>query len=228
MDKLLVIVAPCIPPYMAKDVPGLDLSPEGIGMITRAELESARKRAAEMLKRAGIVARQDELEWIEVVDFGLSELEQSGVQILTLVDTEQIAAKVLVLFPDQTEPEHTHPRLGDYLGKEETIRCQWGELYAYGPGEPTPNPKGHPPDHRRHTYTVWHETVLRAGDQITFSPDTPHWFQGGPEGAVFWSFSTKAIDVEGVFTDPNVQRTTVVVELGTWADFTGCPPGATG
>jgi hypothetical protein len=63
-DKLLVIVAPCIPPYMAKDVPGLDLSPEGIGMITRAELESARKRAAEMLKRAGIVARQGELERI--------------------------------------------------------------------------------------------------------------------------------------------------------------------
>jgi 3-keto-5-aminohexanoate cleavage enzyme len=29
-DKLLVTVAPCIPPYMAKDVPGLDLSPEGI------------------------------------------------------------------------------------------------------------------------------------------------------------------------------------------------------
>jgi len=29
-DKLLVTVAPCIPPYMARDVPGLDLSPEGI------------------------------------------------------------------------------------------------------------------------------------------------------------------------------------------------------
>ena len=29
-DKLLVVVAPCIPPYMAVDVPGLDLSPEGI------------------------------------------------------------------------------------------------------------------------------------------------------------------------------------------------------
>jgi 3-keto-5-aminohexanoate cleavage enzyme len=29
-DKLLVVVAPCIPPYVAKDVPGLDLSPEGI------------------------------------------------------------------------------------------------------------------------------------------------------------------------------------------------------
>ena len=29
-DKLLVTVAPCIPPYMAKDIPDLDLSPEGI------------------------------------------------------------------------------------------------------------------------------------------------------------------------------------------------------
>jgi 3-keto-5-aminohexanoate cleavage enzyme len=29
-DKLLITVAPCIPPYMAKDLPGLDLSPQGI------------------------------------------------------------------------------------------------------------------------------------------------------------------------------------------------------
>jgi 3-keto-5-aminohexanoate cleavage enzyme len=29
-DRLLVIVAPCIPPYVAQDVPGLDLSPQGI------------------------------------------------------------------------------------------------------------------------------------------------------------------------------------------------------
>jgi D-lyxose ketol-isomerase len=181
-------------------------------VITRAELESARKRAAKMLERAGIVARPEELEKIEVADMGLSELEQSGVQILTLVDTEQIAAKVLVSFPWQTEPEHKHPRLGEYEGKEETIRCQWGELYLYGPGEPTPNPKGRPPEHRKQTYTVWHEVVLQPGDQVTFPPNTPHWFQGGPEGAVFWSFSTKAIDVEDVFTDLDVQRVTVVVD----------------
>jgi 3-keto-5-aminohexanoate cleavage enzyme len=30
MDKLLITVAPCIPPYMAAGLPGLDLSPEGI------------------------------------------------------------------------------------------------------------------------------------------------------------------------------------------------------
>jgi 3-keto-5-aminohexanoate cleavage enzyme len=29
-DKLLVTVAPCVPPYIAKDIPGLDLSPTGI------------------------------------------------------------------------------------------------------------------------------------------------------------------------------------------------------
>ena len=181
-------------------------------MITRSDVESARKRSAEILSKAGVVVRQDEIGQMEVVDFGLSELEQSGVQIVTLVDTEKIAAKLLVLLPHQTEPEHKHPRLRDYEGKEEIIRCEWGELYLYGPGEPTPNPKGHPPEHRRHTYTMWHEYILRPGDQITFPPNVAHWFQGGPEGAVIWSFSTKAIDVEDVFTDPDVRRETVIVD----------------
>lgn len=181
-------------------------------MITRSEQESARKRAVEILSKAGVVVRQGEIDQMEVADFGLSELEQSGVQIVTLVDTEKIAAKLLVLLPNQIEPEHRHPRLGDYEGKEETIRCEWGELYLYGPGEPTPNPKGHPPEHRRYTYTMWHEYILRPGDQITFPPNIPHWFQGGPEGAVVWSFSTKAIDVEDVFTDPDVRRKTLVTD----------------
>ena len=181
-------------------------------MITRTEQEAARERAAEMLERAGIVARQVELEQIEVADFGLGELDESGVQILTLVDTERIAVKVLVLFPYQTEPEHKHPRIGDYPGKEETIRCQWGELYLYVPGEPTSQPIAFPAAHRRHTYTVWHEHILHPGDQFTFQPNTPHWFQGGPEGAVVWTFSTKAIDVEDIFTDPDVRRKTVIMD----------------
>jgi D-lyxose ketol-isomerase len=82
----------------------------------------------------------------------------------------------------------------------------------YGPGEPAPEPRGHPPDHRRHTYTVWHEHILFPGDQVTFPPNEPHWFQAGPQGAVIWSFSTKAVDVEDVFTDPDPQRQTIVLE----------------
>jgi D-lyxose ketol-isomerase len=53
---------------------------------------------------------------------------------------------------------------------------------------------------------------LYPGDQVTLRPDTPHWFQTGPHGAVIWGFSTKAVDVEDVFTDPEVRRRTVVVD----------------
>jgi D-lyxose ketol-isomerase len=181
-------------------------------MITRAEYESIRTRAGELLAQTGVVITQNELEGMEVADFGLSEIEVSGAQILTLVDNEKIAAKLLVMLPNQTEPEHMHPALGDYAGKHETVRCEWGELYLYGPGEATPNPKGNPPAHRLDTYTVWREYILRPGDQVTFLPGSPHWFQGGPEGAVIWSFSTKATDIQDVFTDPNIQRQTVIVD----------------
>jgi D-lyxose ketol-isomerase len=179
-------------------------------MITHRQLDAVRQQAIEILKAAGLSVRQDEIDQMEVADFGLSELERSGAQIITLVDTDRLAAKLLVMLPDQIEPEHWHPPLGDYPGKEETIRCEKGELYVYGPGEPSLNPKGCPPEHRRHTYTVWHEHVLLPGDQVTFQPNTPHWFQGGPEGAVLWSFSTKAVDVEDMFTDPDVRRETMI------------------
>lgn len=181
-------------------------------MITRSEFRQAQQRGAELLGKTGLAFRPDELAGIEVADFGLGELESSGAQILTLVNSEKIAAKLLVLTPGQALPEHAHPRLGSYAGKEETLRCAWGELYLYGPGAPTPEPKGRPPAHRQHTYTMWHETILRPGDQLTFEPNTPHWFQAGPAGAVVWSFSTKAVDVQDVFTDPEVARQTVVVD----------------
>jgi D-lyxose ketol-isomerase len=181
-------------------------------MITRQQYESARRRASEMLKTAGILVRADEVERIDVVDLGLSELEQTGLQIVTLVSTGEIGVKLLVLFPDQVFSQHRHPPLGDYPGKEETFRCQWGELYLYMPGEPTPNPRARPPVHRRDTYTVWHETVMRPGDQVTSPPNTFHWFQAGPEGAVVWSFSSRPTDVQDVFSDPDVQRVTEIVD----------------
>jgi D-lyxose ketol-isomerase len=166
----------------------------------------ARQKAIDLLRGCGVPFREEEFEHIEVTDLGLGELESSGGQILTLVNTEKIAAKLLAMLPGQALPEHRHPPLGEYPGKEETIRCQWGVLYLYGPGEPAREPKGVPPAHRRDSYTVWHEYVLHPGQQVTFPPDTPHWFQAGPEGAVVWSFSTKAVDVKDIFTDPQIVR----------------------
>jgi D-lyxose ketol-isomerase len=181
-------------------------------VITRSEFEAAHKRVKEILSKAGVVVHNDEIEQMEIVDFSLSELDLSGAQIITLVDTESIAVKLLVLFPNQTEPEHKHPPLGDYIGKEEIIRCEWGELYLYGLGEATPNPKGHPPDHRKNTYTVWHEHILHPGEQVVFPPNTLHWFQAGPEGVIIWSFSTKVVDVQDIFTDPEIKRKTEIVD----------------
>lgn len=181
-------------------------------MLTRVAYAAAQRRAVELLRRTGVVLSDSELSSVAVADFGLSELEQSGGQILTLLDTDEIAAKLIALFPGQTLPEHRHPPLGDYPGKAETLRCEWGEVYVYTPGSVTADPMGHPPAHRLQTYTVWHETVLTPGQQITLAPNTLHWFQAGLEGCVVWSFSSRAVDVEDVFTDPEVNRATVIAE----------------
>ena len=181
-------------------------------MITRSEYEAAQRRATDILRRTGISLHEDEFARISVADFGLGELSTSGAQILTLLDTDEVAVKLIVLFPGQTLPEHRHPPLGDYPGKAETLRCEWGKAYLYVPGAPTPEPRAEVPPHRRDTYTVWNAEVLNPGAQVTLPPNQRHWFQGGPRGAVVWSFSSRAADTEDIFTDPDVERETVVAD----------------
>jgi D-lyxose ketol-isomerase len=88
-----------------------------------------------MIKKASIVLKDEDLGKIAAADFGLSRLEKEGAQILTLLETERVAFKILTLFPYQTEPEHWHPQVGDDPGKEETVRLVYGTLYFYIPGE---------------------------------------------------------------------------------------------
>ena len=54
------------------------------------------------------------------------------------------------------------------------------------------------------------EIVLGPGDQHTIPPDTLHSFRAGPDGAVVSEFSSASRDDLDVFTDPAVQRATVV------------------
>jgi len=178
-------------------------------MMTRTELRLRQRQAASMLRQAGIVITPKEASTIEAADCGLGKFEQIGLGVLVYVNTERCCAKELALWPGQTFPEHRHPPVGATdPGKEETFRCRWGLVYLYVPGSRTRRPKARPPAGREATYTVGHEVVLRPGDQYTLPPNTLHWFQAGPEGAVVSEFSTTSRDELDVFTDPEVRRIT--------------------
>ncbi len=178
-------------------------------MLTRAEVEQAQSRAAEALAAAGIALTADERRTIEVADFGLSRLDETGLEVVVYVNTERVCAKELVLFPGQTCPEHLHPPFDGTPGKEETFRCRAGRVYLYTEGEPAPTPMCTPP---RGVYTVWREIVLDPGGQHTIPPGTLHWFQAGPDGAVVSEFSTESRDDLDVFTDPAIGRETLLTD----------------
>lgn len=179
--------------------------------ITKKQYEEAKIKALEMYEKAHIFLTEDEKANLEVSDFGLSRLDDFGVQLVMYVNTDRVSAKDVVIFPGQICPEHFHPAMGDNPGKEETFRCRYGEMYIYVPGEPTANPKGKMPADKENTTTVHHEVILRQGDQILVSPGTKHWFQAGPEGCIFAEFSTKNVDELDVFTDPEVERITKII-----------------
>ncbi len=139
-----------------------------------------------MLADAGIALTEAEREQIEVTDFGLGRLAQIGLQLVVYVNTERVCAKELVLFPGQTCPEHRHPAVDGLPGKEETFRCRRGTVVLHVEGDD--------------------EITLGPGEQYTIEPDTLHWFQGGPEGAVVSEFSTRSRDELDVFSDPRIVR----------------------
>lgn len=158
-------------------------------VITGEEQREAQAYAARELAAAGIVLTAAERDRIEVADFGLSRLREEGLMLLVYVNTDRYCAKELVLYPGQTCPEHRHPPFDGTPGKEETFRCRRGLVTLWVAGE---------------------EIVLGPGGQHTIPPDTLHSFRAGPEGAAVTEFSSASRDELDVFTDPQVQRTTVV------------------
>lgn len=183
-------------------------------MLTRKQFRTAQKRAYAFLTRAGIVLTRAERRSIEIADMGLGELETTGLELVVYINTERFCAKELVLFPRQTCPEHRHPPLPqfDEPGKQETFRCRWGTVYLYVQGEAARKPKATPPKQRALHYTVWHEIVLKPGEQYTIPPNTLHWFQAGARGAVISEFSTTSRDEYDIFTDPEIRRAPIVAD----------------
>lgn len=175
--------------------------------MKRSEITAAQKRAAEMLASAGIAITDAEARDLEIADFGLGRLDSEGLEIVVYANNERYCAKELVMFPNQTCPEHRHPPVEGRPGKQETFRCRVGEVYLYVPGDPTASPKAKVPHEH---YTVFSEIVLKPGEQYTLPPETLHWFQAGSEGAIVSEFSSPSVDEADIFTDPNIKRIPII------------------
>lgn len=173
-------------------------------MLTREQYEAACSRAAGMLEKAGIAITDQERQEMQVAEYGLGRLDEVGLQLVVYLNTERCCAKELILFPGQTCPEHRHPPLPGYQGKEETFRCRAGKVFLYVPGPPSPNPQAVLPVGREKYFTVWHEIELNPGQQYTLASNTLHWFQAGEEGAVVSEFSTMSLDEHDIYTDPDI------------------------
>jgi D-lyxose ketol-isomerase len=171
-----------------------------------SQMIAFKRMAHDYFVEAHIVITQEEAERLEIADFGLNRFPELGLGVLVYVNTQRCCAKELAMLPWQVCPEHRHPMVGKQPGKEETFRCRWGEVYIYVPGEDTTNPIGHVPKDKMDCFTVWHEVALKAGDQFTLPPDTKHWFQAGPQGAVVSEFSTASSDELDIFTDSEIVR----------------------
>jgi D-lyxose ketol-isomerase len=181
-------------------------------VLTQAEVDAARTRAAAILEGAGTVLTPAERGEIEIADFGLSRLDDFGLEVVVYVNTDRYCAKELVLFPRQTCPEHRHPPFDGTPGKEETFRCRTGVVFLYVEGEATAGPSARLRDDDRSAFTAWHEIVLRPGEQYTISPDTWHWFQAGDDGAIVSEFSSTSRDDLDLWTDARIRRATLVTE----------------
>lgn len=172
-------------------------------MLTKELYENTCKEALVFFEKANIVLTDEEKANMQVAEYNLDDLQNIGLELIEYVNTNRCCAKELVLFPGQTCPEHRHPPTDIDEGKEETFRCRWGLVYLYLPGgDSEAEILAKPPESRKEYFTCRREIILRPGEQCTLPPNTLHWFQGGPEGAVVSEFSTRSRDDLDIYTDP--------------------------
>ncbi|NLV91373.1 MAG: adenylate kinase [Firmicutes bacterium] len=199
-------------------------------MLSLEKLAQAREKTIEILERAQIVLSPNEVDRIEIIDFGLGDLQTFGIQQLTYVDTDIYSAAEVVVFPGQICPEHRHPSFGDQPGKEQTFRCRFGTLYLYVTGSPVADRelKAEIPADKAQYFTARREIILEPGDQYTIPANTLHWFQAGPEGAVITEFSSGPRAQPEVFTDPEIQKIPQVASRGLKMILLGAPGSGKG
>lgn len=174
--------------------------------MKKTEFLEAREKALRMYEKAAIVLTDIEKENIEVADFGLGKFYDTGLTLVTYINTKLCCAKEMVLHPGQKCPDHIHsaiPEIG-YQGKEETFRCRYGKVDLY---VCTKGTAAEMPDESEYEHIV-----LLPGEQYTIWPETWHWFMGGEEGAVISEFSTESHDEYDIFRNKDIVREPEVEE----------------
>ena len=68
-------------------------------MLTRKQIADAKEKALNMLKDHKIAVTKEEEDKFEVSDFGLSMLDDIGLEIITYVNNDIYCAKELLMFP---------------------------------------------------------------------------------------------------------------------------------
>ncbi|MCG8526233.1 MAG: hypothetical protein MI748_07640 [Opitutales bacterium] len=159
-------------------------------------------KAKKLLKLSGFHITQEELSTLKLNDFGLDNLPTEGFAFIDLLRTELVRVTLMVLQPHQALPQHKHPPYeGEPTGKEESVRTLYGEFRVYDEGENNAKfakiPSGKEP-----YYTSLNEHVLKVGDQYSVAPNTAHWFQAGPDGAVVIAFQNRVVEDHNIFYDP--------------------------
>ncbi|MCA1023692.1 D-lyxose/D-mannose family sugar isomerase [Halobacillus litoralis] len=173
--------------------------------IAQWSTREVQRKVHEYFQKADILLKDEEIQSIEVNDYGLGRLDEIGLQLFVYINTDRYCAKEWVLFPRQTCPEHLHPPVSENdSGKQETFRVKYGTVYLYVEGDPVEDPAALPPEKDQDHFTAFHEIILTAGDQYTIPPNTKHWFQAGETGAVTAEYSSTSTDDHDIFTHPDI------------------------
>jgi D-lyxose ketol-isomerase len=173
-------------------------------MVKRDEVTELKKQVTEIIENSGFSVSQKELDEIDYADFGLDDIFEQGAQIISLLDTDKISVRLIVLIPGQAEPEHYH------LTKQETLRLVWGRMDLFTNEALTGSTQSEISESTiSGFYKSNNKLEMKPSDQITMKAGIKHWFQAKKKGALMLSFSNTAQDNTDIFTDPNVIRQTI-------------------
>ena len=158
--------------------------------------------ARKLLELSRFPLSQKEIEELKVNDFGLNNLPVEGFTFVDLLRTERVRTTLMILLPGQSLPQHKHPSYEGEKGKEESIRVLWGTFSVFTEGDESPEVAERIPENKEPYYTAREEHRLEVCEQYSVAPNTAHWFQAGPKGAVVLAFQNRVNEDLNIFYDP--------------------------